>query len=267
MLRNLVTSLLQHEQIKTTIPKAKEAARLADKMITLGKKGDLNARREAEAFLLDRSLLTTLFEKYAERYAQRPGGYTRIHKYGHREGDHAPHAILELVDGPRDLKFEMTARAVGKETLARYLHHGEFRNGDGLKDALEKEEGRNWLRERTKWNLEKVLKYRSPQALEEFQNKAVNWANKLIAEPQAHDGLRRTIAIQPADDDKDGVERLKPVGRRQMAGERLSGMSVSASGLGIAKGALGKQKVRRSKFWEGGWKDISKGKQERSLDS
>lgn len=70
----------------------------------------------------------------------------------------------------------MTARAVGRETVQRYLHRGEFRNGDGLKDVLEKEEGRSWLRERTKWSLEKVLKYRSPEAMEEFQAKAVDWA-------------------------------------------------------------------------------------------
>lgn len=86
--------------------------------------------------------------------------------------------------------------------------------------------------------------------------------NRLIAEPQAHDGLRHTVTVPPEDDSKVGAPRVRSVGRRRFAGERLSGMSVSASGLGLAKGALGKVKQHKSKFWEGGWKEIVKGSKE-----
>ena len=79
----------------------------------MGKKGDLPAYHRANAFLLEPRLTPKVFKELAERYKDRVGGYTRIHKYGNRPGDNAPHAILELVDNPHDLKFEMTARAVG----------------------------------------------------------------------------------------------------------------------------------------------------------
>ncbi|EJD51904.1 ribosomal protein L17, partial [Auricularia subglabra TFB-10046 SS5] len=112
LLRNLVTSLFEHERIKTTIPKAKEAARLAEKIITLGKKGSVAHMQRAGAFLLKPAMVPKLFNVFAPRYAERPGGYTRIHKFGHRRGDNAPHAILELVDNPHDLKYDITARSV-----------------------------------------------------------------------------------------------------------------------------------------------------------
>ncbi|KAF8601766.1 ribosomal protein L17 [Ceratobasidium sp. AG-I] len=157
MLRNLVSSLLQHEQIKTTVPKAKETARLVEKVITLAKKGDLHARQQAEAFLLNpHSILPKLFSTYKDRYAARPGGYTRIHRFGYRPGDHAPHAILELVDGPRDLKFEITARAVGRETASSFA-------------VGQQERG---LRERTKRAVGKVLKFRGDEGRQLFEELA-----------------------------------------------------------------------------------------------
>jgi large subunit ribosomal protein L17 len=137
---NLVSSLIQHEQIKTTLPKARDTARLAEKVahpsyilrqsfsephrcqiITLGKKGTHPAFKKAAGFLLQPSLTPKVFETLAARYAKRPGGYTRIHKFGNRQGDNAPHAVLELVDGPRDLKFEMAARATGWDVLSGRL--------------------------------------------------------------------------------------------------------------------------------------------------
>ncbi|KAF8898654.1 ribosomal protein L17 [Infundibulicybe gibba] len=121
MLRNLVTSLLEHEQIRTTLPKARDTARLAEKIITMGKKGDRAAQARASAFILKPSILPKLFGTFAERYAQRPGGYTRIHKFGNRKGDNAPQAILELVDNPRDLRWEITSRAIGWEMLKEKL--------------------------------------------------------------------------------------------------------------------------------------------------
>ena len=97
MLRNLVTSLLREEKIETTVTRAKEARRMAEKMITLGKRGDLHARRQALAYIYDEDVVTKLFEEIAPKYSERNGGYTRIIKMGPRRGDAAEMAILELV--------------------------------------------------------------------------------------------------------------------------------------------------------------------------
>jgi large subunit ribosomal protein L17 len=98
MLRNMVTSLIHHERITTTVPKAKELRRVAEQMITLGKKGDLAARRRAIAYLRDERSLSKLFTVLADRYAEREGGYTRVLKAGPRYGDMADMAIIEYVD-------------------------------------------------------------------------------------------------------------------------------------------------------------------------
>lgn len=97
MLRNIVTSLLEHERIATTVPKAKEARRVAEKMITLGKRGDLHARRQAMAYIRSKDIVAKLFNTLSEQYADRQGGYTRIIRTGDRSGDAAPMAIIELV--------------------------------------------------------------------------------------------------------------------------------------------------------------------------
>ncbi len=97
MLRNMVTSLFLSERIKTTVPKAKEARRYADRMITFAKKGDLHARRMAARFMADPKVLQKLFSEIGPRYADRPGGYTRVIKAGIRRGDDASMAVLELV--------------------------------------------------------------------------------------------------------------------------------------------------------------------------
>ncbi len=97
MLRNLVTDLLREGRIQTTEFRAKEARRQAEKMITLGKRGDLHARRQAMAYIYDESVVTKLFEEIAPKYADRQGGYTRILKLGPRRGDAAEVVFLELV--------------------------------------------------------------------------------------------------------------------------------------------------------------------------
>ena len=97
MLRNIVTSLLEHERIVTTVPKAKEARRVTEKMITLGKRGDLHARRQAMAYIRSKGIVTKLFDEISIQYADRQGGYTRIIRTGNRYGDAAPMAIVELV--------------------------------------------------------------------------------------------------------------------------------------------------------------------------
>ena len=98
MFRNMVTSLLDQERIVTTVPKAKEARRVAEKMITLGKRGDLHARRQALSYIRSKDIVAKLFDELSAQYADRQGGYTRIIRTGNRAGDAAPMAILELVD-------------------------------------------------------------------------------------------------------------------------------------------------------------------------
>ena len=95
---NLTVALLKLEQIKTTLPKAKDLRPVAEKLITLGKRGDLHARRQAIAYLRDEKIVGKLFSVIAERYKDRSGGYTRVLKAGFRYGDCAPMAIIELVD-------------------------------------------------------------------------------------------------------------------------------------------------------------------------
>jgi large subunit ribosomal protein L17 len=100
MLKNMVTSLLQHERITTTVPKAKEARKMAEKVITLGKKGGLHNVRLAQRLVKDREVLKKVFGELKTRYASRKGGYTRLMRGGFRRGDAADVAILELVDRP-----------------------------------------------------------------------------------------------------------------------------------------------------------------------
>ena len=100
MLRNMSNSLLQHEVIKTTLPKAKELRRVVEPLITLGKKDNLANRRLAFDRLRDREMVTKLFTELGPRYAARPAGYLRILKFGFRVGDNAPMALVELVDRP-----------------------------------------------------------------------------------------------------------------------------------------------------------------------
>jgi large subunit ribosomal protein L17 len=97
MLRTMVTSLLKHEKIQTTDMKAKELKKVADKMITLGKRGDLHARRQAAAYVREREIVGKLFGEMSERYKERAGGYTRVIKSGYRAGDNAPMSIIEFV--------------------------------------------------------------------------------------------------------------------------------------------------------------------------
>lgn len=100
MLKNMAASLLQHEIIKTTLPKAKELRRVAEPLITLAKEDSVAKRRLAFARLRDRDVVTKLFNELGPRYQARPGGYLRILKCGYRAGDAAPMAIVELVDRP-----------------------------------------------------------------------------------------------------------------------------------------------------------------------
>jgi large subunit ribosomal protein L17 len=109
MLRNMSNSLLEHEVIKTTLPKAKELRMVVEPLITLGKKDNLANRRLAFNRTRDRDIVTKLFTELGPRYATRPGGYLRILKFGFRHGDNAPMALVELLDRP---EVDETASAV-----------------------------------------------------------------------------------------------------------------------------------------------------------
>jgi large subunit ribosomal protein L17 len=115
MFSNMAASLIKHEQITTTLPKAKEMRSVVDRLITLGKKGTLHDRRRAYAFLRDDATTAKLFETLGPRYKDRNGGYTRVLKAGHRYGDAAAMAILELVDRDVDAKGLDSGPVEGEE--------------------------------------------------------------------------------------------------------------------------------------------------------
>jgi large subunit ribosomal protein L17 len=106
LFRNLVTSLIEHEHVRTTDAKAKELRRIADRVITLGKRGTLHARRQALAYVRSQTAVTKLFDEVAARFRERPGGYTRVVKLGHRHGDAASMSVIELTDRGEASKAE-----------------------------------------------------------------------------------------------------------------------------------------------------------------
>lgn len=121
MFRNLVTSFLNHEKITTTDAKAKEIRSVAEKMITLGKRGDLHSLRQAASYIREKSVVTKLFTSIAPRYKDRPGGYTRIVKLGIRQGDAAPISIIELVEEemkPKKVNQKTAPVVVSKKAVA-----------------------------------------------------------------------------------------------------------------------------------------------------
>ena len=111
MLRNMTNSLFLHEAIKTTLPKAKEVRRVAEPLITLGKEPTLANRRLAFDRLRDRAMVTKLFAEIGPRYKARPGGYLRILKFGFRQGDNAPMALIEMVDRPAPVEAPAEGKA------------------------------------------------------------------------------------------------------------------------------------------------------------
>ena len=104
MLSNMANALIKHEQIKTTLPKAKELRPFVEKLVTLGKRGGLHARRQAYSVLRDNAMTAKLFDTLAGRYAERPGGYTRVLRAGHRYGDAADMAVIEFVERDTEAK-------------------------------------------------------------------------------------------------------------------------------------------------------------------
>jgi large subunit ribosomal protein L17 len=233
-------------------------------IITLGKRGDPPSYARASAFLLNASLLPKLFSTFAERYADRPGGYTRIHKFGHRPGDNAPHAILELVGNPRDLRFDIVARTLGWEILQDRLKSQEPLSlvNEGVKNVLqfiekERKLGANGcFREKTRWNLQKVLKFGDKSAVVELAKRAADYIvrrcllnallhlltrfigqDSLLARPML---MKKAYSGLPAETVKHYEKYTgSPTGG---AGKRLPGETASA--LVLARRAMGRQSWR-----------------------
>jgi large subunit ribosomal protein L17 len=125
MFRNLVTSFLNHEKITTTDAKAKEIRSVAEKMITLGKRGDLHSLRQAASYIREKSVVTKLFSTIAPRYKDRPGGYTRIIKLGIRQGDAAAVSLIELVEEgmkPQKVRKQPVKAAIAPKVSAAAVH-------------------------------------------------------------------------------------------------------------------------------------------------
>ena len=116
LFRNMAQALIKHEQIVTTLPKAKELRPVVERLITLGKRGDLHARRLAHARLRDNAMTRKLFEVLGPRYQERNGGYTRIMKAGFRYGDSAPMAVIEFVDRDEDARGQDSGPVQNEET-------------------------------------------------------------------------------------------------------------------------------------------------------
>ena len=118
MFANMAASLIEHEQIVTTLPKANALRSLVDQLITLGERGDLHARRQAISQIQNKELVAKLFTVLGERYKERPGGYTRVLKAGFRYGDNAPLAVIELVDRDVDAKGKVDRERLEAEEAA-----------------------------------------------------------------------------------------------------------------------------------------------------
>ena len=119
LMRNLITALLREEKIQTTDPKAKELRRWADRVITLGKRGSLHARRQALGIVQDKAVVRKLFDTIAPRFKDRPGGYTRIIKLGIRRGDAAQMSVIELVGAQAEKEARKTGEKQGRRARRR----------------------------------------------------------------------------------------------------------------------------------------------------
>lgn len=154
MFRNMLVSLLQHERIQTTLAKGKELRSWADKIITLGKKGNLHARRQAFALLRDKGIVKKLFDEIAPRLKDRQGGYTRIYKMGWRQGDGAPLSLVELVTyslpGHEKKSAVTKAKEVLKKVTPKKKAKGEEEKKEEKREKKEKKEKKKEGKETTK---------------------------------------------------------------------------------------------------------------------
>ncbi|TIA87214.1 hypothetical protein E3P99_03310 [Wallemia hederae] len=225
LMRNLVSQLFTHQQITTTLPKAKEAKKVADRLITKGKKGTDQSISLANSFLISSSTqnpLETLQNDLVQRYKDRNGGYTRIHLLGNRQGDNAPQAVLELVDNPRDIKRHVLARTIARECVLRRRQWQPSQS--------------NILRQLTQHNLEKVTRFLSEQQKQEFNDMVLAHQDRLLAESRL--GLSE---VDSANKPQSNTLTWPKKGKQVFAGERTTGMSKrEGSPISLSKGILRK---------------------------
>jgi len=176
MFRNMVVSLLQHERIKTTLAKGKELRSWTDKIITLGKKGTLHARRQAFALLRDEGIVKKLFDEIAPKLKDREGGYTRIYKMGWRHGDGAPLSLVELVtfSSPEEKKKSPVKKA--KEVLEKVTPKKKGKEEKKEKREEEKEKGKGKPKEKKEKKVKKEEK--ETPSKEKARKKASEEKNK-----------------------------------------------------------------------------------------
>ncbi len=165
MFRNMLVSLLEHERIKTTLAKGKELRSWADRMITLGKKGTLHARRRAFALLRDKTIVKKLFDEIAPKFKDRAGGYTRVYKLGWRQGDAAPLSLVELVSFTHPEEKKKSTITKAKEALGRVAPK--------KKEKAEKiEKGKEKAKEKPKEKKAKKEEKEAPKAKKEPKKKS-----------------------------------------------------------------------------------------------
>lgn len=267
LLRNLVTSLIQHERISTTLAKAKETQRMAEKIITKAKRGLENERGRqsafARSFIYDDKRTMPSLLRLAERFKSRPGGYTRLHLHGNRKGDNAPRALLEFVDRPEgDLKLELTAMAMGRETFLRVAKYGQkaVREAETMgSKPLEQDERFQPL---TRINAQKVVKFTGQKGRDLLVVKARDHFYRLLAtrdiqgdrredsETYARLGIHKPRGHSP-------TRTLPSTGERRYAGMRRDILQSGPeepkplvagrpnSVIRIGKGAFAKRQSRR----------------------
>jgi large subunit ribosomal protein L17 len=163
MLRNMTNSLLRHELIRTTLPKAKELRRVAEPMITLGKRPSLANRRLAFDRLRDREIVAKLFDELGPRYANRAGGYLRILKFGFRDGDNAPMALVELMDRPEPTEADAAAKAAAKKAEKKTEKKAEKKAEQPAEKKAEKQLEKK-AEEKGEKKKPKAAKQRKPRA-------------------------------------------------------------------------------------------------------
>jgi large subunit ribosomal protein L17 len=148
MFRNMLVSLMQHQRIKTTLAKGKELRGWADRMITLGKKGTLHARRQAFAYLRNETVVKKLFDEIAPKMKDREGGYTRIYKMGWRQGDGAPLSLVELVTFVHKEEKKKSTVEKAKEVLGKVTPKKKEKKEKGEEKVKEKKEKKGTLKEK-----------------------------------------------------------------------------------------------------------------------
>jgi large subunit ribosomal protein L17 len=176
MFRNMLGSLLQHERIKTTLPKAKELRSWADKIITLGKKGTLHARRQAFALLRDEGIVKKLFDEIAPKLKDREGGYTRVYKMGWRQGDGAPLSLVELVTFSPAEEKKKSPVTKAKQVLEKVTPKKKGKEEKKEKKEEEKEKGKGKPKEKEK--KEKKVKKEEKEAPKEKKEKPKKKSSK-----------------------------------------------------------------------------------------